>query len=70
MTVDDLKTIYFEARHKFLKGTPDRLLFFGVDELASRPYHPLYTVAKQYVIARDEGIAAAIMWKLSHGGAA
>lgn len=31
--------------------------------------HPSELAAKLYCIARDEGISAAVMWKLANGGA-
>lgn len=41
------------------------------DADGSRYFEPptIIEAAKLYCIARDEGISAAVMWKLAHGGA-
>ncbi|WP_155738072.1 hypothetical protein [Sphingobium yanoikuyae] len=73
MTVEDIYESYLEARRKF-SGESDAKIMLDVEQLAERydsigPHaHPLGKPAKLYVVARDQGVQAAMLWKLVNGG--
>lgn len=57
LTVDD-----WAAHYEIIKGPICDQRWFGTQHL------PIAEAAKVYVIARDDGLSAAMLWKLKYGG--
>lgn len=57
LTVDD-----WAAHYEIIKGPICDERWFGTQHL------PIAEAAKVYVIARDDGLSAASLWKLKYGG--